>query len=523
MKRTWFLLLFLFLLLFGLQVVVVVEANFLPVLTPQPAIVILDDGSINLSTAPIQRDRNVYRLTDNIEGHTIAIQRDNVILDGNGYTLQGNGNSTGVFIKNQNNVTVRNMKIRSYSIGIRILTDVYMEITGNHKIEENSITDTNQGIYILHCSNNVLKNNHLNNAGSITVSYSPMYSDITSFINDINSSNTVNGKPIIYWINQHYKTVPQGAGQINLINCTNIKVQDQNLAYNNHGIMLVYTNHSTITRNNIATNNDHGVYIYKSSDNTITENKIRDNGDDGVHVRYSTKNTISGNTITVNNHGIYFYHSSQNNIYINSFTLNNQGIYISGSPSTNNSITDNVINENNEYGITLSYSSGNKITENYVERNGKGIFLEDSSNNKIIGNTIKENDGWAIRLEDEQRDNIIYHNYFIENKVEEGLQVSIPGLWTPQTWDPGNPNIWDDGKKGNYWSDYLTRYPNATVINETGIGDIPFYINPNNIDNYPIIEDDVIPEFPSWITLPLFLISTFVIILIRQRFNIKSE
>jgi hypothetical protein len=40
-------------------------------------------------------------------------------------------------------------------------------------------------------------------------------------------------------------------------------------------------------------------------------------------------------------------------------------------------------------------------------------------------------------------------------------------------------NIWDDGQGlGNYWSDYLTRCPNATEIDSSGIGDTSYFVRP---------------------------------------------
>jgi hypothetical protein len=50
----------------------------------------------------------------------------------------------------------------------------------------------------------------------------------------------------------------------------------------------------------------------------------------------------------------------------------------------------------------------------------------------------------------------------------------------------GMPNVWDNGKEGNYWSEYTTRYPNASEVGNTGVGDTPFYINENNVDRYPL-------------------------------------
>jgi len=516
LRITAFCSLFLFSLLFGVQFVMLAEANFLPIQTPQPAFIILSDGSVDPLAAPIQRNGDVYSLTDNIIGYTIAVERDNIVLDGSGYTLQGNGNSTGVFIKNLNNVTVRNMEISNFYYGIRLLSDVYMEISGNHTVSGNIITNSNHGIYILHSSNNVLRNNQMNNnTHSLYVTYSPLSLDITSFVNDIDTSNTVNGKPIYYWVNQQNKDVPPDAGYVGLINCTNIMVQNLDLTHNSQGILLVYTTHSTIIRNKVTNNGGDGIYVYKSSNNIISENTITNNGNYGISLFYSSNNIISENTITANNQtGIYLTTASNNSINGNKITLNNEGIHIYSS-STNNNIVGNTITENNEYGVSISWDSNNNfVSENYIANNGKGIYVKEASNNRIIGNTVKENSGWGIRLEGGQRDNIIYHNYFIDNNVGEGLQVSIPGLWEPGVWEPGNPNVWDDGEKGNYWSDYTTRYTNATEIGDSGIGDTPFYINSNNIDYHPIMRDNVISEFPAWTPLLIMLFSFTVIAVI---------
>lgn len=73
-------------------------------------------------------------------------------------------------------------------------------------------------------------------------------------------------------------------------------------------------------------------------------------------------------------------------------------------------------------------------------------------------------------------------------------------------------NIWDNGTTGNYWSNY-----NGTDNNGDGIGDTPYVIDHNNQDNYPLMTEFIIPEFPSWIVLPLFLTVTLVVTLYKKR------
>jgi hypothetical protein len=50
-------------------------------------------------------------------------------------------------------------------------------------------------------------------------------------------------------------------------------------------------------------------------------------------------------------------------------------------------------------------------------------------------------------------------------------------------------NSWDNVTEGNYWSDYLTKYPNAKEIADTGIWYTTYIIDENNKDNYPLMGD----------------------------------
>jgi len=43
-------------------------------------------------------------------------------------------------------------------------------------------------------------------------------------------------------------------------------------------------------------------------------------------------------------------------------------------------------------------------------------------------------------------------------------------------------NIWDDGVEGNYWDDY-----GELGTDCDGIGDMPYVIDANNTDRYPLV------------------------------------
>jgi hypothetical protein len=104
-----------------------------------------------------------------------------------------------------------------------------------------------------------------------------------------------------------------------------------------------------------------------------------------------------------------------------------------------------------------------------------------------------------------------FHNNFVDNTI----QVYI---FNPNYGDIYG-NIWDDGypSGGNYWSDFLTRYPSALEIDASGLWDTPYVIDSNNTDQYPIKDPIMIPEFPSVLVLPLLVMTTLLAVATHKK------
>jgi parallel beta-helix repeat protein len=216
---------------------------------------------------------------------------------------------------------------------------------------------------------------------------------------------------------------------------------------------------------------------------------------------YSLTNDING-TITVNNNNmmldgnnhrltvpsIFTYGITLNdvsNVTVVNFAITGgaKGIDIRGTANTvtNNTITDA---DNGIYSlsqptaaIALTDASSTVITGNKLESSRVGLILysgqsKQCSNNQIVGNNFIDC-STAIIVYDSSN-NRFYHNNFFNNNVllqDSGYYgYSLPSF-----------NVWDDGHQfGNYWSDYLVRYPNATEIDTSGVGDTPYFVKPNN-------------------------------------------
>jgi parallel beta-helix repeat protein len=134
-------------------------------------------------------------------------------------------------------------------------------------------------------SNNLLKDNSL--LGNHQ-NFALLYRREEELINDVDSSNTIDGNPICYWIDKSDLTVPAGAGCLILVNCSRILARALNLNRNLHGALLHNTNNSIIMDSNI-TENFHGVHLDSSSNNAIYHNNFIDN----VHAAVYQKGNCS--------------------------------------------------------------------------------------------------------------------------------------------------------------------------------------------------------------------------------------
>ena len=84
-------------------------------------IVILSNGNVTPSDAPISRNGNLYELTGDINAELVVL-RNNVIIDGNGYAITGTDKSVGkgVYLNDLTNVAIRNLKVSNFLHAISI-------------------------------------------------------------------------------------------------------------------------------------------------------------------------------------------------------------------------------------------------------------------------------------------------------------------------------------------------------------------------------------------------------------------
>ena len=205
-----------------------------------PSIYIRADGSVE-GTDRIQRDGDVYTLTSDING-SIIVERDNVVLNGAGYRLKGNGNENGITFK-VNNITVRNLKLSSFNIGIVVMG------SDNNKILENTITDNFRGLDLTASENNTVSRNYIkNNTYGIA---------LENINNTINENTITNNNDIGIFLN--------GAGYNNIIG--------NNITDNKRGIVVSICYDNVIYHNNFVNNTNH---VEKDDSNGIW-----DNGEEG--------------------------------------------------------------------------------------------------------------------------------------------------------------------------------------------------------------------------------------------------
>jgi len=264
----------LFSALAGSQLVHFSSANFFP--DPGPdllRIYIRSDGSVEPATVPIERTGSLYKLTDNIVLYTIEIQRDNIVFDGAGHTIQGNASrikgyddgNNGVIVAGRNNVTITRLNFEQGDTGVRISS------SSNIVVIDNSFSNgISTGITLQDSTQVLIENN-----------------DFTDLQTDIGiPSVRLNGSKIIF----NNNTLTGRAYGVEITGSSNV-ISDNTIEIAYQSIRLGTADSNIIARNKITGD----ISLVGCSNNMIFGNNLT-----RIRMLIGSNNTIFGNYIANN-------------------------------------------------------------------------------------------------------------------------------------------------------------------------------------------------------------------------------
>ncbi len=385
-----------------------------------------------ISSCSIINQSGVFMLNRSIFGHAdecLTIDADNVIFDGNSFSLTGDGldDSIGIYVRTSLNVTVTNFRnISDFEYGL------VLSSANDSLIEDIQLDNKRDDIYLVASNRNKI-------------------------------------------INVHSK------------DRTHLRFSGDNLFFDNN-MSNIYLYQSS---DNIVSNNSIGIAgIDHSSGNLITSNRIDGSehiGGKAIHVSYGSNNTIANNTVAGGiGYGIYMNRVGENNKLIgNTIADGRKGIHMEycEASSQDNSVIHNMestlfkdIDE-----IDRFYRTGAPVVFNitYPDLKPAAVASYDITiypnteyqsyieSNKIFLYFVPEKEGvYSLRVNvsvptgDQETRNF----YLLVGDIKKGLQRYYMHEDFPQHGQPYNPVAFDSGAMLGYpTSEEEIRYCGAWV------------------------------------------------------------
>jgi len=447
-----------------------------------------------------------------------------------------------------------NITVQSLALSGSNYDGIFFAYTKNSTIRTNNIANNRNGIRLSNSEHNILLDNNLNNnENGISLSGSS---------NNNIFRNTINGNSI--------EDDRLQAGILVSSSSENHISENQIEENSDYGIYFGGScQYNDIIRNNITKNWDAGIKFdaggtvddfYSSNYSIITGNNIKENGN-GILISSSYGNKIFGNSIIDNtDHGIDLYgsRSQKSQIIGNNITNNYYGFDFSGDVKNNSIIGNNI--QNNEVGIQIYKSNSNEFYYNNFINNINQVFTGESTN---IWDNGSEGNYWTNYTGIDNDNNRIGDTpQIIDANNIDRYPLLIPFMtdfyvfdvgiweWTPFfvyiesnstvsefSFDPEGTRIRFNVMGENETTGFcnvtipkgLLNTEGSWVVLVDGVIVTPITVNEDAINKYlyftyyhssktiVIIGTDAIPEFPSWIILPLLMILTLIGIIFKNK------
>ena len=197
-----------------------------------------------------------------------------------------------------------------------------------------------------------------------------------------------------------------------------------------------------------------------SHDNTVKNNLVLGNYSFGIDIEDSHKTEVSENRISGNHDGVYLSNGSRNN-----------------------QINSNVIEENLQCGIGISCYDKyllrpyeNVIFSNDIQKNrfnAYDIASRELSREEILSYVKK----WDLWLSAKEKEQVLGNPERLKGHIES-LRISLFKL---------GHNRWDDGRRGNHYSNFDEAEEGFVDRNGDGIGERPYPIpGGSSVDRFPL-------------------------------------
>jgi parallel beta-helix repeat protein len=246
------------------------------------------------------------------------------VESGNNNTITSNI-ASGVSVAWSTNVTVGNnilsdaKRANATSVLGGYTEGISIDNSNDSYVFSNIIERKGLGVNIWYSSNLTFRNNILkdNQFGFKLVGNS-----LQTNLQNIDTSNTVDGKAVYFLINVTDYKVPNSAGWIAAINCKNITVQSWTSTPNWDGILFAYTRDSKVVSSNLK-NNFNAIRFDNVSNCLVNQNTIVDNQYAALCFKNTTDCTVTQNDV-LNNYCFFdiWQNSLGNTFYHNNFVGN---------------------------------------------------------------------------------------------------------------------------------------------------------------------------------------------------------
>lgn len=354
-------------------------------------------------------------------------------------------NYEGIHSEYSSHLVFSHLEIIGHSMGIFFYNTCYAILCNC------TVSSNRYGIFFINSPFLFLRENRIFN-NTINLNIEGLKNE--DFYLDIDSSNTINGKPISYLCNARNLVFDGTAdiGFLGFVNCTNITIKNMVLTNCGVGVLFVATQNSSIiscefsdtlhaigffcgSQNNVifnCTSFDADIYLYGSPNNFLRSNRVYNFWVEGNSLQDFYQDIDYSNTI--GGRPIYYLVGEKNlvfrepevgflalidceNILVSNVVNAGQGLLVVHSRAVIRCCDFN----HNVYGIFIANYSQVWICESKVSNNIIGVMFDHSSSATVLRCEITEN---LVGCHLEESDSIIIRDCNVVFNAFSGFQIA---------------------------------------------------------------------------------------------------